>query len=63
MDTTNQQDRPLTADELDIVAGGMTAVFAYGGFSMQIDADANGYEVCTNGGSGTRCVSSQGPFC
>jgi len=45
---TNQEVRKLAAEELDAVAGGMKAVFQYGGFRAEISADAGGYKVCTS---------------
>jgi hypothetical protein len=39
--------RPLTASEIDDVAGGeMAAVFQYGNFYMSISADAATVQVC-----------------
>ena len=54
---TNQEVRKLAAEELDAVAGGMKAVFQYGGFKATITADSGGYTVCTSNG-GCKVVST-----
>jgi hypothetical protein len=55
----NKQDvRSLTAEELDLVAGGvMETTFQYGNFKMEIWASASDYGVCTYvDGQQTGCV-------
>jgi len=53
---TPQEVRPLTAEQLDSVTGGMTATFQYGGFTATITASAGGYMSCTsNGGVSNGC--------
>ena len=47
---TNRQNRPLTDEEIDAVAGGLTAAIWFGTFQMRIDADANGYQVNAHDG-------------
>ena len=53
---TNQEIRTLTAEQLDAVAGGMTAIFQSGGFSAVITAGQGGYIACTNFGDGNKCT-------
>jgi hypothetical protein len=60
MNNRTEEVRLLTAQEIEAVTGGMTATFVYGGFTMSIEADANGWEVCTTGG---RCVSGTASYC
>jgi hypothetical protein len=50
---TNHEMRPLTAEELDAVEGGMTATFSYKGVTVEMYADAHFYSVAVTSGSGT----------
>jgi hypothetical protein len=54
---TSQEARPLTAEELDVVSGGLYAVFYYGDFTMGVNADANGYQVIANNGCSTYTIT------
>jgi hypothetical protein len=50
---TNQEDRTLTAEELDTIAGGLFACMYFGDFTLAVDANAHGYQVTANNGCST----------
>ena len=56
---TNQEVRPLTADELDAVSGGLEAEFKYGDLTVYVSASRCGYEVTTASPNGFTSVTSQ----
>ena len=57
MTTTNHEDRPLNAEELDAVSGGLYAILYYGDFTLSVNADATGYHVIANNGCSTYTIT------